>query len=143
MAKSRSRGFTLIELMIVVAVIAVLAVIALPSYLAQVRHSRRSDSVSQINSIALAEEQWRTNCPSYAAFAAAACVTGNPAFMSAPSSTYYTYALSNVAATSYTITATPQGDQVNDKQFGTACSSMVYAFNAGAISKTPATCWGL
>jgi type IV pilus assembly protein PilE len=39
-----ARGFTLIELMITVAVVAILATIAYPSYLEQVRKSRRAEA---------------------------------------------------------------------------------------------------
>lgn len=42
--KSYSKGFTLIELMIVVAVIATLAAIAYPSYIDSIRKSRRADA---------------------------------------------------------------------------------------------------
>ena len=40
-----SRGFTLIELMIVVAVVAILAAVAYPSYLDYVRKARRADVI--------------------------------------------------------------------------------------------------
>lgn len=42
--KSYSKGFTLIELMIVVAVIAILAAIAYPNYIDSVRKARRADA---------------------------------------------------------------------------------------------------
>lgn len=39
---ARSRGFTLIELMIVVAIVAILAAIAYPSYVGHITHSRQA-----------------------------------------------------------------------------------------------------
>jgi type IV pilus assembly protein PilE len=45
-------GFTLIEVMIVVAIIGILAGIAYPSYLEQVRKSSRSDAIVLINDVA-------------------------------------------------------------------------------------------
>lgn len=45
-------GFTLIEVMIVVAIIGILAGIAYPSYLEQVRKSSRSDAIVLINEVA-------------------------------------------------------------------------------------------
>ena len=142
MSTRTSRGFTMLELMVVVAIIGIMAAFALPSYMSQARKSRRSDAISQINSTALAEEQWRTNCPSYAAYGAAACLTGNPTFMSAPTSTYYTFTTPTASATHYTIVGTPSGDQAKDAQFGTSCNPITYDFNAGVVTKTPSACWG-
>lgn len=44
----RRRGFTLIEVMIVVAVVAILAAIAYPSYVESVRKSRRAEARAQL-----------------------------------------------------------------------------------------------
>lgn len=160
MTVPKSRGFTLIELMVVVVVIAVLAAIALPSYLAQVRKSRRSDAITTMNTVVLNEERWRTNCPSYATFADSTCTSAGAAFMSQPTSSYYTFALSNVGASAYTVKATAQGGQAKDKQFGVACGTLYYAFGAdttvdsacslsgtaataaGNVTQCPAKCWG-
>ena len=57
----RNRGFTLIELMIVVAIIAIIAAVALPSYFDSIRKSRRSDAISEIARVQQAQERWRAN----------------------------------------------------------------------------------
>ncbi len=144
MSLSRSRGFTLIELLVVVAIIAILAMIALPAYQSQVRHSRRSESIALINSIVLAQEQWRSNCPAYSALGSGTCGPNTlaPTFMAAPIDAYYTFTVPTATASQYTIVATPTGDQTKDKQFGTGCNPMRYNFNAGVLTKSPAVCWG-
>ena len=126
-----NRGFTLIELMIVAVVIAIIAAVALPAYNEQTRKSRRSEARSGIQQLALGQERWRANNPSYTSTVSEAG--------GAPQATYYTFALSNATATTYTITATPAGSQASD----TECGTFSYAFNAGTVSKSPTTdgCW--
>ena len=102
-------GFTLIELMIVVAVVAILAAIAVPAYNEQVRKSRRSDAVSAVGQYQLAMERWRADHPSYANDG-----SGAP-YPATPSSPFYAFTPSNVTATSYTLTAAPQGAQDGDR----------------------------
>ena len=48
MAAKRAPGFTLIELMIVVAVVAILVAIAYPSYQEQIRKSRRAQAKADL-----------------------------------------------------------------------------------------------
>ncbi|VTU33716.1 Serogroup A1 [Variovorax sp. PBS-H4] len=51
-APRRHRGFTLIEVMIVVAIVAILAAIAYPSYLESVRKSKRAEARAQLMEVA-------------------------------------------------------------------------------------------
>ena len=145
----RNRGFTLIELVIVVAIVAILAAIALPSFLAQIRHSRRSEVQGAIQAAALAEERVRADCTSYAAVTTAASWTTAPAGCASSvtlggnpyTGSYYTLAIGNATGTSYTITATAIGSQTNDKASGSSCSPLTYTYAAGTLTKTPTACW--
>ena len=58
-------GFTLIELMIVVAEVAILAAIAYPSYQEYVMRSRRVEAQSLLNDAAARQERWRAQNGSY------------------------------------------------------------------------------
>jgi type IV pilus assembly protein PilE len=65
MNRQRARGFTLFELMIVVAIIAILAAVAFPSYSRYAFRTRRTDGQNFAMQIAAAEERWYTNFNTY------------------------------------------------------------------------------
>ena len=141
---SRNRGFTLIELVIVVAIIAILAAIALPSFIAQIRKARRSDVEQAMQQVALLQERFRAECPTYASSFGFTCAT--VATLSLPSSpytgNYYTVTTTTTASTVYTISASAIAgkSQAND----TGCTSLSYTYSATAnpqISKSPTACW--
>lgn len=110
----RVRGFTLIELMIVVAIVAILAAIAIPAYTEQTRKSRRADAARAIGDLQLRQERWRAENPAYATQAQIGTAI--------PTSDFYTIAVAaptdatTVAArTQYSLTATPTGVQTGDR----------------------------
>ena len=134
----RSRGFTLIELMIVVAIAAVLAAIALPSYFGSVRKSRRADAITALNQVAQAQERWRANNSTYTNV-----LTGAGLNVPNPSSGYYTLAVTGNTGTDYVVTATAAGAQTSDAR----CTSLRLTMTAGTITYTStgsasaAQCW--
>ncbi|MGB0496320.1 MAG: type IV pilin protein [Kangiellaceae bacterium] len=100
-------GFTLLELMIVLAIIGVLASIAYPAYDQYTVRAKRSDGMAALNLAAQAMERFRANNYSYETgdditqvFSDQVPVDGGTA--------YYQLSVVDDAAT-YTITATPLG----------------------------------
>jgi type IV pilus assembly protein PilE len=141
-----SKGFTLIELMVVVIVIAILAAIALPSYLNQTRKSRRNAAEAAIQQIALLEERYRADNTEYLA-APAPNSTGWTKLGSYPGGSYYSYAVTIAAATStvpatYTITATGKGMQLKDKANGTSCVNLYFVPNQDSAVDTACSLTG-
>jgi type IV pilus assembly protein PilA len=68
---SRKSGFTLIELMIVVAIIAIIAAIAIPSLLNARKAGNEASAISSLRTLVTVNEQYRTRFQFYAASLAA------------------------------------------------------------------------
>lgn len=123
------KGFSLIELMVVVAIVAILVALALPSYRAYVRKANRGEAQELLLNWANNQEIWRAAHTTYA--------DGTTA-LGVPTHTYYTFTVTGVSATAYTLTATAGGDQANDKDKGTSCTALTLN---QSNAKTPADCW--
>jgi type IV pilus assembly protein PilE len=109
-AGARSRGFTLIELMIALAVVAILVRIAFPSYQAYIVRSSRQAAQSELVALANAQEKIFLNSSAYTSSVTAAYTgqsTGGLGVTSGKSrDSRYTYTVA-ATATTFTLTATP------------------------------------
>jgi len=65
MIRRREKGFTLIELMIVVAIIAILAAVAIPQYRKFQMRAKTAEAKSNIGAIRTAEEGWAAEYDKY------------------------------------------------------------------------------
>lgn len=133
----RQTGFTLIELMIVVAVVGILAAIAYPSYQEYVRKARRADAMNALAEIRIEQEKWRANHTSFtddlspAGLGVGKLSGGN----------YYSndehYILTVSAGTSsFTATASPTGVQSDD-----SCGDFAVDRQGPDYSAADETCW--
>lgn len=122
-------GFTLIELMVVIAVVAILAAIAIPSFNEQVRKSRRSQALSALGDLQLRQERWRSNNTTYGTLDQ---ITGTSAANYNGAQENYTIAVTVNTASAYTITATPKNAQTGDR-----CGMYTLALDVGARPGLP------
>jgi len=138
---ARGSGFSLIELMIVVAIIAILAAIAFPSYTRHVVKTKRVAAQACLSEYANYMERYYTTNLNYSKDSAGTANT-LPALDCAGAQrtgTDYQYDLpaASLGASSYSLTATPQGAQeARDAQCGTLSLDQT-----GARGPTTAGCW--
>ena len=132
----QSRGFTLVELLVVVAVIGILAAIAVPQYSDYVMRSKIAEATATLSEHRVRMEQYFQDNRTYVG----ACAAGTVA--PTPTGRYFTYACSNLSTTTYTVTATGVASQ--------GMNGFVYTINqanARATTGVPtgwatnATCW--
>ena len=146
MKSVRQNGFTLIELMIIVAILGILASIAWPSYTKYVREARRAEAQADMLKMQLGMEKWRANRASYrsdATFSSMGVATTNtPANAGfSDSNSYYTYTIVDTTGSTYTIkaTAVTGTTQVDDvASDGTSCTPLTLDQSGG---KGPSGCW--
>jgi type IV pilus assembly protein PilE len=118
-AVRRSRGFTLIEMVVAVAIIGILIRIALPTYRDQIRRGNRAAAQSQLVELAGLEEKIFLNSNAYTASITGTYTGASSGGLGVPTgkSRDGNYALSaSASGASFTITATPlsTGRQVGD-----------------------------
>lgn len=129
---SKASGFTLVELIVVMAVVAILAAIAIPSYSQYVLRNNRAQAQVVMSQVASLQQQYLLNRRQYGSLADLGATV--PADVAAHYNVTVATDLPAVGSPTFTLTATPIGGQASDR-----CGTMTLD-QAGA--KTPASgCW--
>jgi len=119
-----AKGFTLIEIMIVVALIGVLAAIAVPAYNDYIVRGKLVDATAQLSDARIKLEQFFQDTRAYDGS------KGGTVPIPAPTK-YFTFALSNLAPLTYTVTASSLAGQ----GIGNA-GDYTYTINESNVKKT-------
>ena len=101
----KNSGFSLLEIMIVVAIIGIIATVAYPSYQGYISDTYRAQAIADMKRCAMALERFYSNDFTYVG-GDAQCTLWSPAD-AAFAQRQYTLALPTLTANNYTIQATP------------------------------------
>jgi type IV pilus assembly protein PilE len=121
-ARKFAQGFTLIELMLVVAVAGVLSGVAYPSFMGQLQKIRRADAMVSLLQVQAAQERWRSNNLAYGTLAEIGVAATSAAG-------HYTLQLAAASASGYEIVAAAAGSQAHD----TACRHLRLRVEGGNV----------
>jgi len=137
--KQKNNGFTLIEVMIVVAIIAVLAAIALPAYEDYVKRGRIVEALTPLADMEARMEQFFQDNRTYVGACTANTVAPKPA-----DTDYFQYGCSSLGTDTYTITATGK-NSMTGFAYSLQLASGVVSRTTDALPShwgTPSsTCW--
>jgi type IV pilus assembly protein PilE len=142
----KQQGFTLIEIMIVVAIVAVLAAIAVPNYRDYVTRSRTVEATSGLADARVKMEQFFQDNRTYPTGCVTAPTAPTAVQVQLQPLQAFDLACSNLAATTYTVTATGKSAMVGFSYTIDQANTKTSAFSGSGASTgwtaaSPNTCW--
>ncbi|HZH90400.1 MAG TPA: prepilin-type N-terminal cleavage/methylation domain-containing protein [Pyrinomonadaceae bacterium] len=137
------KGFSLIELLIVVAIIGIIAAIAIPNLLASRRASNEASAIASVRTLGTAQATFLSTVGNNTAYAANIAALGGAslidATLAAGTKTGYVFTSTSVAGSvAYTSTATPSSASTGTRSFFSDESGVIRSrAGAGAVVGDP------
>jgi type IV pilus assembly protein PilE len=133
----QNTGFTLIEVMIVIAIIAILAGVAMPSYVDYLRRGRVPDATATLSTLQVKMEQWFQDNRSY--YTSASVKTCG---VTASASSHFSFSCAASSDTAYVWTASGTGAMAGFRytvnQDGTQTSAVT---GVSGWTASSSSCW--
>jgi len=139
----KQSGFTLIEILVVMAILGLLAAIAIPSYQQAIRKSNRADAQISMSRLATLQERYFFQNNNYTGDFAdliSGAVSGDPV---ASDEGHYSITLAATGGgTGWNMIATPVGDQLNDNEcISITLNSLGVKAGTDSLGAASAECW--
>jgi type IV pilus assembly protein PilE len=136
--RKKTSGFTLIELMIVVAIIAILVAVALPSYRSYVIKAKRADATNMLTDIANQQIQYFMDNRAYGTVAQLGLATTGCGTDAVSNEGYYCISIALTGTSSYILSASPTSKGGQDQD--TDCPAITY--DSAETKGGGSQCWG-
>lgn len=128
--KRNKKGFTLLEIIIVIIIVGVLASLALPRFFSTVEYSRSTEALSSVSAVRQSMER----CYLQRNGTYAGCTDFTTLDLNDPGTSpnaHFTYTISGLSATGYTLTATR-----NTRDGGTTADIIAVAQTATGVTRS-------
>lgn len=132
-------GFTLLEILVVLAIVAIITAIAVPSYKSYIIKSKRHDAINSLNLIALSQERFYNDNGAFSS-----SLSGLNDYLGDYLTDEYNYTVTSPnTLIGYVITAAAKANssQLDDTEGGVNCSTITLTVSGLNRTEAPSQCW--
>lgn len=137
--KENSFGFTLLEILVVLAIVAIITAVAVPSYKSYILKSKRHDAINSLNLMVLSQERFYNDNGVFSS-----SLSGLNDYLGDYLNDEYDYTVTSPdTSTGYVITASAKTNsrQLDDTEGGVNCSTITLTISGLNRNESPSQCF--